>query len=134
MAAKLIEQGTIDGIGMQTHIGIESPSITVIDSSVRAYAELGLELQITELDVGMTANSEADLLKQATRYKRLFLFIQKWVKDGINLTNVTFWGTTDDRSWLNKPDIPSYPLLFDKDVQKKPAFFGVLQDPTIPLY
>ncbi len=134
LAAKLQAEGTIDGIGMQTHIGIDSPSVSDIDQTSRSLAELGLELQVTELDMDMKTNTPEDIAKQATRYKRLFLFYKKWVEDGIKLTSVTFWGTTDDRSWLNKANVPSYPLLFDSKFQKKPAYFGVIQDPDIPLY
>ena len=134
LAAKLVEQGTIDGIGMQTHIKLDSPSLGAIDESTRSYAELGLEIQVTELDVDMETNTEEDLAKQATRYRRLFLYFIKWKQDGIKLTNVTFWGTTDDRSWLNKPNEPSYPLLFDASIEKKPAYFGAIQDPAIPVY
>ncbi|MHB8129051.1 MAG: endo-1,4-beta-xylanase [Mobilitalea sp.] len=134
LAKKLIEQGTIDGIGMQTHISMDNPSLSTIDSSVRAYAELDLELQVTELDVGLESNTEEDFLDQATRYKRLFLYFKKWKEDGIKLTSVTFWGTTDNKSWLNKSNLPSYPLLFNDKLEKKPAYFGVMQDPDIPLY
>lgn len=131
----IVEAGNIDGIGMQSHIGFTSPSLSTIDASVREYAELGLEIQVTELDMGLTTNTEEDFLKQATRYKRLFLYYKKWKDEGINLTSVTFWGTTDDRSWLNKPGVPSYPLLFNGvTLEKKPAFFGILLDPDIPLY
>ncbi len=134
LVAKIQEQGNIDGIGLQTHIGIDSPSLSDIDSTARSLAELGLELQVTELDMNMPTNTEENLAKQGTRYKRLFIYFKKWVEDGIKLTNVTFWGTTDDRSWLNKANAPSYPLLFDKNFEKKPAYYGVLQDPEVRLY
>ncbi len=134
LVAKIQEQGNIDGIGMQTHIGVDSPSLSDVDSTSRSLAELGLELQVTELDMTMPTNTEEDYMKQAMKYRRLFLFYKKWVDDGIKLTNVTFWGTTDDRSWLNKPNQPTYPLLFDANFEKKPAYFGVIQDPDIPLY
>ena len=134
MVDKIKEQGNIDGIGLQTHIGFDSPSLSDIDSTARSLAELDLELQVTELDMDMSTNTEEDLAKQATRYKRLFIYFKKWVDDGIKLTNVTFWGTTDDRSWLNKANAPSYPLLFDKNFEKKPAYYGVIQDPEVKLY
>ncbi len=134
LCQKIQGQGNIDGIGMQTHVGLTSPSISDIDKTTRSLGELGLELQVTELDVGMTSNTEEDLANQATRYRRLFMFFQKWVDDGIKLTNVTLWGTTDNRSWLNKPDVPNYPLLFDKDFEKKPAYYGAIQDPEVPIY
>lgn len=134
LASKLKEQNTIDGIGMQTHISIDSPSLIDIDESTRKYAELGLEIQVTELDMDLKDNSEESLLKQASRYKRLFLYFMKWCEDGIKLTNVTFWGSNDVRSWLNRPGVRSYPLLFNDNLEKKPAYYGAIQHPDIPIY
>ena len=51
-----------------------------------------------------------------------------------NITNVTLWGLTDDRSWLSNDGIPSWPLLFDADMKPKLAYFGMLQDDSIKLY
>lgn len=47
-----------------------------VNSSLLEYGELGLELQITELDMGLKSNTEEDFLNQAKRYKRLFMFIK----------------------------------------------------------
>ncbi|MDD4113326.1 MAG: endo-1,4-beta-xylanase, partial [Herbinix sp.] len=67
--------------------------------------------------------------------KRLFMFIKNANESGAaNITNVTFWGLSDDISWLNKPSQPSYPLLFDNYLLQKPAFWGAIQSPDIPLY
>lgn len=134
LVQKIKTEGNIDGIGMQTHITTASPNLMQIDSSARKYAELGLELQVTELDMNTALNTEDEFTKQATRYKRLFLYFKKWKDDGINLSCVTFWGVSDNQSWLNAANKPAYPLLFNADLSKKPAFFGVLQDPSIPLY
>lgn len=131
----LQEKDLIDGIGIQTHIKIDSPSLVDINSSLMEYGELGLEIQITELDMGLLDDSEEELLRQAMRYKRFFAFINKLKETGIaNITNVTFWGLTDEISWLNKPGISNYPLLFDKYLLQKPAFWGVVLSPDIPLY
>ena len=130
----LKSKGLIDGIGLQSHIGIDSPSIADIENSIRKYAELGLEIHITELDMYLTDNSEEAFAKQASRYKRLFLVLQHLKKQNLaNITNVTFWGLSDETSWLNKPSVPNYPLLFDKYLIQKPAFWGVVMHPDIPL-
>lgn len=131
----LKEKGLIDGIGLQSHLSIDNPSLTDVNTSFLEYGELGLEIHITELDMGLTDNSEEEFLNQAKRYKRLFMFIVNARKSGLaNITNVTFWGLSDDISWLNKPGEPSYPLLFDKYLLQKPAFWGVVQSPDIPMY
>jgi len=43
---------------------------------------------------------------------------------------VTFWGVTDGDSWLNNWPVrgrTSYPLLFDRAGQLKPAFDAVIK-------
>jgi endo-1,4-beta-xylanase len=46
------------------------------------------------------------------------------------VTRVTIWGVTDADSWLNNWPVhgrTSYPLLFDRSGQPKPAFQGVIR-------
>ena len=43
-------------------------------------------------------------------------------KDGANLTCVTFWGLTDDNSWIRGAN----PLLFHGDLSEKRSFEGVV--------
>ncbi len=135
LAEGLKEKGLIDGIGLQCHLNVDSPSLTDVEASIRRYGELGLEIQITELDMGMTENTDEAYLRQAKRYRRLFTVLKNLDDtDAANITNVTFWGLSDDVSWLNKPGQLSYPLLFDKYLLQKPAFWGVVLSPDIPLY
>lgn len=135
LAKGLKAKNLIDGIGLQTHISIDGPSLMDMEESMRNYGELGLEIQITELDMGMTVNTEEDYLRQAKRYKRLFNLYKAMDQKGtVNITNVTFWGLSDDISWLSKPGVPSYPLLFDSHLMQKPAFWGVVGSSDIPLY
>lgn len=131
----LKEKGLIDGIGLQCHFTIDSPSLIDVDQSIRKFGELGLEIQITELDMGMPDNTEEQYIRQAKRYKRFFTMLKSYKEENVaNITNVTFWGLSDDVSWLNKPGQPSYPLLFDKYLLQKPAFWAAMMSPDIPLY
>ena len=60
----------VDGIGLQGHYNLTSPSVAKIDETIRMFAELGLKVMITELDVevvrdrgisgAVDANSGAD--------------------------------------------------------------------------
>jgi len=49
------------------------------------------------------------------------------------LTNVTFWGLTDDASWLNTFPVTrsNWPLLFDKNLQPKPAYWALVDDQVV---
>lgn len=143
----------IQGVGIQGHIAIDGPSIADIEKSIEAYAKLGLRVHFTELDVDVLSRewdsptadiatrfdytSERDpyikgMTKErndqlSARYESLFkLFIKH--KDKID--RVTFWGVSDDMTWLN--DFPikgrtNHPLLFDRTHQPKDVYFRLLQ-------
>jgi GH35 family endo-1,4-beta-xylanase len=49
------------------------------------------------------------------------------------ITNVTIWGLSDEGSWLNNDTGIKYPLLFDRYLQPKAAFFGFALDESVPL-
>jgi endo-1,4-beta-xylanase len=135
MAQELKEKDLIDGIGMQDHIQIDYPALLDYQYAIKKYAELGLEIQITELDIDVKDNSEEMQEKLATRYKTIISVLKNFNdKKTANITSITFWGLTDDRSWLNKVEEPSYPLLFDKNLEPKSAYFGVLQDKMVKSY
>ena len=62
----------------------------------------------------------------AARYAELFAIFLKHRQD---IERVTFWGVTDGDSWLNDWPIAgrtSYPLLFDRKKEPKPAFSAVM--------
>jgi len=106
----LLDQGVpIDGVGHQGHIQIGWPSEADIETSINMFAELGLDNQITELDVSMygypprayptyAAIPEFKFMDQAARYDRLFKLYEKL---GNKISNVTFWGIADNHTWLD---------------------------------
>ena len=116
----LVDAGLIDGMGMQSHIGMSSPSIAQYEAALRSYADMGLEVQVTELDVALRSNSDEDLLALAERYRQCFDMYKRVKADGVNLSAVVLWGITDSTSWIG-----GYPLLFDKDYQAKAAYYAV---------
>lgn len=48
----------IDGIGLQGHYNLTYPSLEKIDETIRLFAELGLKVEITELDVMAVTNAQ----------------------------------------------------------------------------
>ena len=52
MVKKMQEAGLrIDGIGMQTHVGMDYPDLAEYEKSMEAYAALGVKIMITEMDI-----------------------------------------------------------------------------------
>ena len=147
----------IHGVGTQEHLKLTTPSIALVDSSIRLISATGVKVNVTELDIDMlppvTRNTTADVsvragsapnadpykaglpdsLQQALarRYEELF---RVYVAHKDVIDRVTFWGVADRDSWLNNwpaQGRTNYPLLFDRSGKPKPAYqrvMGVAQD------
>ena len=145
----------IDGVGMQGHWSLKGPSIEDIENSIIAYAELGVKVSFTELDVTALPNpwdlngaaieqsyekyegdpvmnpypvklTDSAQTQLANRYEAIFKLFLKH-KDKIE--RVTFWGINDGQSWLNYWPIngrTNHPLLFDRKNKPKKAYHSVL--------
>lgn len=132
----------IDAVGLQMHVSINAPSIQEIRETINLFASLGVKVIITELDVSIYENPGDQkkpitndlLLRQAQRYKDLFdLF--KEAANKKQLDTVVVWGLTDDGSWLNNFPVPgrtNAPLLFDKQLKAKPAFWAIVDPKKVP--
>ena len=127
-------QDLVDGIGLQGHWNIDYPSDALIIAAFDKYKSLGIELQITELDVSVyTSNSDpersyTDALaqKQADVYKRLFNVFRNYKTD---ITGITFWGLADNYTWLDNFPVAgrkNYPFLFNMTYEPKLAYFKVI--------
>ena len=132
----------IDGVGIQGHWSIYGPSEEELRKAIDMYASLGLDVQITELDVSLypwekeqralkTGESDefTDELqqKQIDAYKMFFKVFRDYQDV---LTGVTFWNISDRHTWLDKYPVEgrkNYPLLFDEDYKPKKAYWNVIE-------
>jgi len=152
LVKSLLDRGIpVHAIGSQEHLKLTTPTAIQVDSAIRAFAAIGVKVNVTELDIDLlppaTRNTGADVsmragpapnlnpytaglpdsmqVKLARRYEDLFrVYLAN--KDAID--RVTFWGVADGDSWLNGWPVPgrtSYPLLFDRQLGKKPAYDAV---------
>ena len=124
---KLMAENLVDTMGMQGHYVLNDMDIPACETAARAYAALGLKLQVTELDIHCTKGDEAGELELADVYGRYFEMLVRLCREGIPIEAVTFWGVTDADSWLTGfRRERSYPLLFSDDLKAKPSFDAVL--------
>lgn len=124
---KLQADNLVDTMGMQGHYVLKEMDIPACETAARAYAALGLNLQVTELDIHCTRGDEAGQRELAYVYGNYFDMLVRLCREGIPIEAVTFWGVTDADSWLTGfRRERSYPLLFSGDLQTKPAFDAVL--------
>ena len=119
-------------IGMQGHdkVGTYKDYLdvervyTVSDhvDTLRAIKEAGLNMQYTELDLGLNKQSANDQVKY---WEDLIGAIIKEAQDGAKITGLTWWGMTDAASWRGSGESP---LLCGNSVNdKKPAYFAVIK-------
>jgi len=114
----------IDGVGMQAHYSINTNPDNV-KLSLEKFISLGVEVSITELDIQAGSNyqlSEKQAEAQGYLYAQLMDLFRAHAD---HIARVTFWGMDDNTSWRAS----SNPLLFDKDLQAKQAYYGVI-DPA----
>jgi endo-1,4-beta-xylanase len=142
----------IDGVGLQGHLGLAYPDLAEWERSVATYAEMGLEVHVTELDVDVLPNPNQPTAeisaraeytssndpwpqglpdevqeKLADRYEQIFRILLRY-RDRVE--RVTFWGLHDGMSWKNGFPIAgrtNYPLLFDREMKPKPAYQRLMQ-------
>ncbi|MCR5726167.1 MAG: endo-1,4-beta-xylanase [Lachnospiraceae bacterium] len=113
----ILGENLIDGIGMQGHLS-DNNNIDEYITALKDYSTLVDVVHITELDVKCTCMNANAEYYQAVFYKKLFEELIKANKDGAKLKCVTFWGLTDDNSWIRGAN----PLLFNGDLSPKKAY------------
>lgn len=117
----IIADGNIDGMGMQSHINTDI-STAIYMAALKRYSDMGLEIHVTELDIGVK-RSDGWRDVQGEYFRKYMTELLKAERNGANVTSVTIWGLTDCISWK----AAELPLLFDDDLSRKPAFDGVVQ-------
>ena len=124
---QLLKEDLVDTMGMQGHYVLADMDVPACEKAARAYAALGLNLQVTELDIHCTRSDGQGQQELADAYGAYFDMLVRLCREGIPIEAVTFWGVTDADSWLSGfRRERSYPLLFADDMQPKPAFDAVL--------
>ena len=136
----------IDGIGIQGHYALDYPDLQQLEDSIVAFAALGVDVMLTELDVSVLPfpdeeNQGADISldielqdkynpypnglpndvneQLAQRYHEIFALLAKHKE---KIGRVTFWGVHDGQTWRNGWPMSGrsdYPLFFDRNLTLK---------------
>ena len=143
----------VTAVGIQAHVSMDWPTLQQEDDAISEIGKLGVKVMITELDVNVLPRVNSDGSTEvslhaaedpalnpyrdglpdsvqkalAQRYADLFTV---FLKHSAVVQRVTFWGVTDGDSWLNNWPVrgrTSYPLLFDRAGNPKPAFLRVVE-------
>ncbi|KAF8150059.1 endo-1,4-beta xylanase [Crassisporium funariophilum] len=113
----------IDGIGVQTHLIVgEVPS--TFQQNLQNFANLGVEVAITELDVRMTLPITPALLAQQTKDYQTVIAACKAVSGCVG---VTLWDWTDKFSWVPGAFAGQGAACpWDENFVRKPAYTGIV--------
>lgn len=128
-----------DGMGMQSYIGgfgvqegcMSDGDITLVKEAIGKYADLDIDVQVTELAVRNYLNDEETFAKHAAFYEKLFKAYMQVNEERVDkpLKAVSIWGIVDNPS-MSEEDY-SYRMnglycgLFDEYLKVKPAFQSI---------
>ncbi len=122
----LQESGTpIQGVGLQTHIGLESPpDVEAFAANMNRLAALGLSVRVSEMDVRIR---EPITEEKLTAQARLYRDILAACLSAKNCEAFVLWGFTDRYFWIPT----AYPgtgaaLIFDEYYHPKPAYNALM--------
>ncbi len=121
----------INGVGFQCHFIVNNIQYSKIDQNIKAYASIGVEAIITELDIRIKktdyeTDSATQLATQAENYRQMILLCF----NNSNCKTIVTWGFTDLYSWIPNftSNVYDYSLIFDRSYNPKPAYSSMLNE------
>ena len=111
----------IDGVGFQVHANLDGLPGDFV-ANMQRFKALGLEIAITEADVGIPLPPDGPKVeRQARIYEQIVRACLT-----VGCTSLTFWGFTDSRSWISETQAGmGAATLLDDKLAPKPAFLAV---------
>ncbi|WP_406394248.1 endo-1,4-beta-xylanase [Streptomyces sp. NBC_00882] len=123
LVKSLKEQGVpIDGVGLQAHLIVGQVPST-LQQNIQRFADLGVDVAITELDIRMALPSDSTkLAQQAADYKAVMNACVAVAR----CAGVTVWGFTDSDSWI-PGTFPGEGAAtpYDENYAPKPAYHAI---------
>jgi endo-1,4-beta-xylanase len=123
----LVDGGVpLHGVGFQGHITPPfapdfAPTRAEIEQTLRRFADLGLEVEITEIDVTMD-----DPANQLELQKEIYRDLTAGCLSVAACRGITTWGISDAFTWIEGFfGVRGAPLPFDENFQPKPAYDGI---------
>ncbi len=117
----------VNGVGLQMHVALNRyPSAQDLLANMKRLAALGLQVQITEMDVEIQGDPrpmQARLQAEASIYQEALSTCLSFKP----CTAFIMWGFTDAHSWIpGATGHPDAPLIFDANYRPKPAYYALM--------
>lgn len=130
LCRELLEEGVpLHGVGIQAHSMFTVPELEAFREFLEQLREMGLKIEITELDARLRLFAdEEDPYKAQGKF---FMEFTRICLENPAVEGITIWGINDP-GWFDGLSVfnwhrPNNPLLFDKQLNPKPSYFGMLQ-------
>jgi len=116
----------LHGIGFQAHLIMamhNEGALNSIKRNFERFAKLGLDIEITELDIRLPNGSAENLAEQAAFYGKFVELCRRQPRVKLIQT----WGISDKHSWIPRAFRGmGWALPWDDQYQKKPAYRSIL--------
>jgi len=113
---RMIADGTpVDGVGFQMHLTTDFDRFDEVAANFQRFADLGLDVYITELDVAMEPGDSEEVQAQVFADAVATCLAQPACQAA------QIWGYTDRYSWLGDANA----LILDRGYQPKPAYHAL---------
>ena len=116
----------IHGVGLQMHVQANAaPNPQEVAANMSRLGDLGLQAQITEMDVRIRQPSSPD---DASQQANIYQSMLQTCLQAENCNTFVTWGFSDRYSW-----VPGYfegwgeALIFDDDYRAKPAYHSLVE-------
>jgi endo-1,4-beta-xylanase len=123
LATRLKAEGVpLDGIGMEEHVSLDwAPSEQQIEESMQSFQALGLEVEVTEMDVAKAefagTNEEVEAAKAI-----VFAAAAHACRAVSACTRFSVWGVSDAVSWLGEGEVG---LPFNGNYEPTPSWLAI---------
>ncbi|MGW2238171.1 endo-1,4-beta-xylanase [Streptomyces sp. NPDC001759] len=114
----------IDGVGLQAHLIVGQVPAT-LQQNIQRFADLGVDVAVTELDVRMALPADsAELAQQAADFKSVVAACVAVTR----CAGVTVWGFADSDSWV-PGTFPGYGAAtpYDDNYAPKLAYYAIVE-------
>jgi len=121
----------IHGIGLQMHTRYNMTQANLA-AAINSAAQTGLKVHIAELDIAVNPNNDPGLVftaALATQQAQQYTFIVHTYNaiPQAQQFGITTWNVSDADSWIPTTyKRPDWPLPFDSNYKRKPAYSGIL--------
>ena len=111
----------IDGVGLQMHVVIIRGTpidIASISANIARFTALGLQVQITEMDVSLPVDASGNATPADLSVRRTSIGDYRGCLSHSGCTAIQMWGFTDKYSWIgsHSKHTEGAALLFDRSI------------------